>query len=490
MGIKKILSFVMMASMCLGITSYAHSAEFKFSGVFIVAGEYQKSPNFQYGDSFNGMLRFRPRFDAIINENLYSSLQLQIGTYNFGSGPASVGAASAASNIRVRQAYIGVKMPGMENLKMTLGIQPMSAPSATFGNYILDDNVAGISFNYDINEMVDVNLAWSRPYATNGGQFNRGSSAIDYVQIDVPVSFSGVKISPWGAFANITRKAASGNTGASSNGTGSASQGLVNATDFAVLGSHANLAQQGLFNLAKASSGTQAYVAPTVGGFAWWAGLAVEIDVVKNLHIGIDGVYGGTKFGSNKIASREGFMVGLEVSYKLPMFTPAIKYWYASGNDTNSGYTKAGGIMPSISPAYVPLYFAFADSSVVIGNDGLVGGYTTSSTQGVVLELSDITFVDKLTHLIQLGFVMGTTEQGWVKSSTATATANAEFNPTFLTTGDSILALNFITQYKIYENFTTTFGVGYMNMLTTNSDWLKKPEDNVLSVAIGFQYAF
>ena len=477
MGIKKTLLIVMMASVCMGVAHFAHAAEFKFSGTLNIASEYQKSPNFKKGDSFNAMIRFRPRFDAIINENLYSSLQLQIGTYNFGSGPGGIGS-NNNSDVKVRQMFVAAKMPGMENLSMMLGIQPMAAPSATFGNYVLDDNVGGLSIAYAINDMVSVNVAWSRPYITIGGQNDQGSSAIDYVQLDVPVSFSGVTISPWVAFANIPRKSGSG---------------LARGTNFTTAGANAELAQAGLMNASKAGYNTteytSGYVTPTVGGFAWWVGAAIEIGLVKNLKIGIDGVYGATEYGSNKVASRQGFMVGLDISYKLPMFTPAIKYWYASGNDKNSGYTKAGGLMPSISPAYVPLYFAFADSSVIIGNDGVVGGYTTSSTQGVVLELSDITFMDNLTHVFQLGYMMGTTDQSWVKSINGT-TANISFNPTFLTTQDSILALNFISTYNIYENFSTTFAIGYMNMLTTNTHWLKKPEDNILSLALGFQYAF
>ncbi|MDE7468881.1 MAG: outer membrane homotrimeric porin [Desulfovibrionaceae bacterium] len=482
MGIKKTLATIMMACLSFGSVSVAQSAEFKFSGIFIVASEYQKNPNFVKGDAFDGLIRFRPRLDAIISENLYSSLQLELGTYKFGYGPTGIGSRNN-SNVKVRQMYIASKMPGMENLSMTLGIQYMTAPSATFGNYVLDDNVAGVSFGYTINEMVSFNLAWSRPYATVGGQNDKGSSAIDYVQVDVPVSFSGVTISPWAAFANITRKSGSSLAQATKDGA---------TYNFSNSGTNAFLAQEGLMNAAKTwdTNGNYSYVIPNVAGVAWWVGAAVEIEAIKNLHIGIDGVYGQAKFGSNKAASREGFMIGLDVNYKLPMFTPAIKYWYASGNKKNSGLNQAGGLMPSISAAYVPLYFAFADSSVTIGNDGLVGGYTTSSTQGVVLELGDITFIDNLTHLFQLGYMMGTTDQSWVRSTSGVATENATFNPTFLTTADSILALNFISTYNIYENFSTTFGVGYMNMLTTNSHWRVKPEDNVLSLALGFQYTF
>lgn len=470
--------------MLLGFSALANAAEFKFSGTLIIASEYTKTPSFNNSDNgFGAMIRFRPRFDAIINENLYSSLQLQIGTYNFGQRAAGIGS-RANSNIQVRQAFIAVKMPGLEQLSMTLGIQNMAPPSATLGsNFILDDSVGGISIGYAITDSISINAAWSRPYAVNSGTTTRknGASAIDYAQFDLPMDFSKVKISPWGAVAAISKRSgialAQGDPDdLGGNSIGEAQSGLL------------NMGQQSGANAGTLSNG---YVTPTKSGIAWWAGAAIELNVVQNLHIGIDFVYGATDFGK-KEENRQGFMGAIEISYKMNMFTPAIKYWYASGNSKNSGISKAGGLMPSISPCYYPLYFGFADSSVALGYDGMVGGYTTSSTQGVVLELQDITFVNNLTHLFQLGYVMGTTDKNWVKDRVlaGAVASNAEFNPTFLTTKDSILALNFITTYQIYENFSTTFGVGYMHLLTTNSNWASKPKTDALSVALGFTYAF
>ncbi|MGL4721721.1 MAG: outer membrane homotrimeric porin [Desulfovibrionaceae bacterium] len=484
MKIKKILSmFFTFGIFFCSLTNLASAAEFKFSGTYQMSTEYNRNINFTDGNSFLGIQRFRPVLSAVANEYLYANIGIEIGNAIWGNGPQGAGLGSDQFIIKVRHAFIDWKTPGLTNLSFRVGIQGFNTPSATFGSPVYDDTGAGIALDYAISENVALGISWVRPYiplatdlqAVSPGATPSGLDAADAFLFDLPLSFASVTFTPWGGVMNVTEEALISLTQGDPNNILSGSAGKT--------------LSRSIINRPKQGTLLPSDTPLTKNnGLVWWAGVALEVNAVKNLTIGFDFVYGATEYERSFAAktalydpNTEGFYTAFLVEYSLPIVTIGLKYWYASGNSSDFE-RNGGGIMPSLIPSYIPALFAFDAATTYRGSCDQLGGDFLASNQGAGIEFSDITFIKNVTHLIEFAYILGTS---------SASTASTTFDPRTMTTKDQSILVNFVTEYAIYENLSTQFGISYIYMLENNKMYTAGnfAKDN-FAAGVGIQYKF
>ncbi len=93
-----------------------------------------------------------------------------------------------------------------------MGIQGMALPSFTTESQVFNDDVAGITASYQFNENVGVTALWARPWNDNfnGDNNKTGKDGlnnymdnVDLGALLVPLTFDGVKVTPWVMYAAI-----------------------------------------------------------------------------------------------------------------------------------------------------------------------------------------------------------------------------------------------------------------------------------------------
>ena len=119
--------------------------------------------------------------------------------------------------VKVKRAYIDWMVPNTE-LKVRMGLQGMAIPSFTMNkSQVFEDDVAGITLSYQFTDNVGATLFWARPYndnytssdfreANNQSPWNDKNNFLDNVDVfglTIPLTFDGIKVTPWGMIAAI-----------------------------------------------------------------------------------------------------------------------------------------------------------------------------------------------------------------------------------------------------------------------------------------------
>ncbi|MEE0405433.1 MAG: hypothetical protein UDQ58_02485 [Desulfovibrio sp.] len=176
--------------------------------------------------------------------------------------------------------------------------------------------------------------------------------------------------------------------------------------------------------------------------------------------------------GSSK---REGWLAKALVEYKMDWGTPGIFGWYGSGDD---GSVKNGSErMPSVCP-YVWMTSFMGDGNLAWGPNGdyLDLNDSMAGTWGIGFQLSDMSFVDKLTHTFRVAYWGGTNSPSMVKymdSAYAWQSTSNLFEGPYLTTNDGLLEFNLVNVYQMYENFNINLELGYVANFMDNDTWKK-----------------
>jgi hypothetical protein len=114
-------------------------------------------------------------------------------------------------------------------------------------------------------------------------------------------------------------------------------------------------------------------------------------------------------------------------------------------------------------------------------------------TAGV--SLKDISFIDKLTHRVNLMYVQGTNDKDAFVGATNVATA---LYGSYLTTRDSLWEIDVNSKYKLYDELSLMLNLGYINadlhkfnganvLNGTDGNNLK---DNAYRASLSMVYAF
>jgi hypothetical protein len=476
---KKLFCSLVAAGMVLALVSLSPAAEFKASGsaemVFEAAGNFgvfeQGRYAFQdtadvwrnYNEPYHGkhsraIQRFILQFDFTASENLSAHYDAIAGFFTWGgpatgAGPAVGGAiGTRAVNFTTRQAYLDWAVPHTR-VKLRMGLQMW--PMQTFATGVLsptgDEFGTGILATAPLTGNITLTAAWIRGVSDlRRGNVNTGAAVDDNVDIflaTLPVSLDGARFTPWAAFGVHGEDSA-----AIAPVNSYTALSTINVTDdqsadnttAGYMDINNQLLAAGKRGLAAVGNGTSLFL-----------GFGGEITRFDPWRFALDAQYSAFET-RGEVRDRSGWMAGAAVDYKTSHGVPGLRAWYASGDDRN----PLNGSERPISFAGAGLGGA-AGAHNVFGS-GLGGNMMLSikaaaaGTWGVALQWTGASFVPNLSHNFHVAYIQGTNHRDMARY------ANPRFVQTYLTTEDSLVAVNLESLYKIYANLHYIFELTYI----------------------------
>lgn len=483
---KRIVTLLLAAGLVLGAAGAGNAADVKVKGMWDFAvGWADSSFNAgDNGDNFVARQRLRTQVEFIASETLKGVVFFEIGDQNWGRANQGASLGTDGTVIEVRYSYVDWVVPNTD-LKVRMGLQPIAFPGYVADSSVLNHDGAGITLNYAFNENVAATFFWARLENDNGNDknvntnwdANNRADAFDLFGLTLPMTFDGVKVTPWGAYASIGRNALDGDRGGHASGNGDQIGKLK-----------AGMLPMGVtsFNTSDDSRGD-----------AWWLGLTGDITVWNPFRLAFDFNYGSVDMGrgvaNNGLAmdlERKGWMASLLAEYKLDSVTPGLIFWYASGDDDDP--YDGSERLPSMRPAWKPTSYGF-DGYYAI-DPGEMFGTSAAGTWGIVAQLKDITFTEDLSHVFRVGYYRGTNDEDMVRKGFVSVPWNDSENPgapSYLTKKDGAWEVNFDTTYKIYEELTLNVALGYIYLDLDNGVWGDVDENkNNFKAMVNMRYAF
>ena len=473
---KKLMTLALAAAMMLGATTGANAIDFKAKGQWIMSFDYGQHADFRSNqdgkpgsgykgeDEFEARQRVRLQLDAVASEALSGTVFFEIGDQVWGQD--ETGGALGADNssvVELKRAYIDWMVP-QTDLKVRMGIQGLALPAfTTNASQILDDDVAAITLNYQFNENVALTAFWARPYndnygywGNNGKQYNNYMDNMDMFAVLLPLTFDGVKVTPWVMYAAL----------------GPGMFGDENSK----FGSAWTRASYGLTSGFVDTDKLDSY------GNAFWAGVTGEVTYWDPFRIAWDVNYGSVSYEDEKM-NREGWLASLLLEYKLDWGTPGLYGWYGSGDDNNP--KNGSERMPVVSANGNNDFSNFAfNGNPYIAREGVLGS-TMVGTWGVGARLKDVSFLEDLKHTLRVNFMGGTNAPKMAKYVSYNSFKDGvivnqygtSYDPIYLTTEDYALEIGLTNTYKMYDNFTIMLDAAYIAMWLddSRSTWGKNP---------------
>ncbi len=491
---KRIITLLLAAGLVVGATGTGRAVEVNAKGTWDFNFEWSHS-SFRADNSnedfFKARQRLRTQVDIVASETLKGVIFFEIGDQNWGRASQGASLGTDGRVVEVRYSFIDWVVPDT-SLKVRMGLQPLVLPSFVGGSQILDHDGAGIVVSYDFNEMVGGTLFWNRLENNNGNRFDSQdwhyrSDAFDLVGLTIPLTFDGMKITPWGAYARVGRNSLDGDHS----------------------GDEINSLASGMTPVGVGHTFARS---DDSNGDAWWAGVTGEITFWEPFRLAFDANYGGVKMGSTRDRvtllqrgggsathfidlERQGWLVSVLAEWKMDVVTPGLIFWYSSGDDDDPW--DGSERMPVMDGDFAPTSYGFA-GAYGIGTDSMLGD-SAVGTMGVVAQIKDIHYWDHLRHTLRVGYYRGTNDKAMAKYTVPYAqldpptSSSGLINATYLTEEDAVWEANFDTEYQIYENLALYVELGYLYLDLDGSTWGSvsgNTNKNNIKAGVNLQYSF
>ncbi len=473
---KKLVTLLLAAGLVFSAANSASAVEVKTSGQMDFAFDWTQNMDgtfFQDIDDggaeqkhFGAVQRFRLGLEFVMSENLSATYQAQVGTFTWG-GPATGNTlggnnsegnggvlGSRSANIVTRLAYLDWMVPNT-SVKVRMGQQAVALPSFTFGSPVLDDTATGVVVAAPLTDNFGLTGLWLR--ADSGFRRGNVSTAVndttDLFGLIGDVKGDGFQVQPW------------------------VTVGLVgdHSPKFGVIG-YDELTNENIYLPGNAT--------------AWWAGISGELTMFDPFRLTADFMYNNVDVdhtSNAKYLESDGWYAALGAEYKTAYGTPALKGWYASGDDKDYAEGK-GGRVKEISGGFNATS-TFYDGAFGLGKH--MGFTSPNGSWGISAQWNDISFVENLSHALSVTYVQGTNNK------------HNRIAPDdgYLTTKDSLVEIDFNTTYNIYQNLATVLEIGYIiedfdgkNAANNGFDGLKAGDkakfSNAWRASLNFQYKF
>lgn len=481
---KRIVTLLLAAGLVLGASvGSSKAADVKVSGVWQFGFEWMDS-DFKKesgSDTFTALQRLRTKIDIITSENLRGVAFFEIGKSRWGSQSGGAALGTDGFTVKVRYSYVDWVVPNTD-LKIRMGLQPWLLPNFTKGSAILDADGAGITASYQFNDMFGATLGWLRAENDNSGL---NHDALDLVMLSLPVTGDGFKVTPWGLMGIVGKNSMNHSGG----DVEDLQMGLTPVLTDSMIGG-ANFNKDPLKNRAT----------------AWWAGLSAEMTMFSPFRLAADFTYGSIDRGElrmeqipgraakNMDVKRAGWYASLLAEYKLDMVTPGLYFWYASGDDSNP--YNGSERMPVLDAAWYGTKFGY-DDSTFDGSCFLADNPT--GTWGAALMLSDISFMENLSHFFEVAYIRGTNNKdmplkaGMMSAQHQFMDTRGDVGYTYMTTKDDAWEVDFTTKYNIYKDLALMLELGYIRLNLDTDVWgtVKDSMDkDAYKVGVYMQYNF
>lgn len=467
---KRIVTLLLAAGLVLGAAAGSQAADIKAKGTWQnnLSWADRAAPQEGEGDNFRASTRLRTQIDVIASENLKGVVFFEIGHQNWGeAGDDNKDGGALGTDgraVKVRYSYVDWVIP-QTSAQVRVGLQPFGVPTFAVPMAVLDTDGAGITVSGQFTENVGAALFWLRPY-NNYGYNNDQHDAMDVVGLTVPLTFDGVKVTPFGMYSVIGKDTDFGDGGNNKKGV---ANGLLPVGGAA---------------LVKGSNDDH--------GNAWWAGITGELTMFDPFRIAADFAYGSVDMGEagRFDLKRSGWYAALSADYKLDFMTPGLIGWYASGDDEN--WQDGSERMPVIDTDVALTSYGFDGGTY--NRSGIFNGTSLAGTWGILAELKDISFIEDLTHVVRFGYIQGTNNTAMVTNN-ATGIKLAGMtnvgNDLYLTTKDGMWEVNVDSQYQIYKDLSLCVELGYINLDYDENIWGNDTyNENNFKAAMSLNYKF
>lgn len=462
---KRIVTLLLAAGLVLGAAAGSQAADIKAKGTWQnnLSWADRAAPQEGEGDNFRASTRLRTQIDVIASENLKGVVFFEIGHQNWGeAGDDNKDGGALGTDgraVKVRYSYVDWVIP-QTSAQVRVGLQPFGVPTFAVPMAVLDTDGAGITVSGQFTENVGAALFWLRPYNQYDSDHNV-HDAMDVVGLTVPLTFDGVKVTPFGMYSVIGKDTQFGGGANNLNGV---ANGLLPA------------------------GGADLVVSNDDHGNAWWAGITGELTMFDPFRIAADFAYGSVDMGEfgNFDLKRSGWYAALSADYKLDFMTPGLIGWYASGDDDNA--MDGSERMPVIDSDVALTSYGFDGGTY--NRSATFNGTSLAGTWGILAELKDISFIEDLTHVVRFGYIQGTNNTAMVTGDWVGGMTDVG-NDLYLTTKDGMWEVNIDSQYQIYKDLSLCVELGYINLDYDESIWGNDTyNENNFKAAMSLNYKF
>ena len=451
---KRIVTLLLAAGLVLGAAAGSQAADIKAKGNWTFSWQVgdQTFAKHSGKDNFTAKQRLRTQIDVIASESLKGVLFLEMGDQNWGKSNDGASLGTDGKIVKVRYSYVDWVIP-QTDAKVRMGLQNFSLPGFISNSPILGGGSAdgaGITISGQFTENVGASLFWLRAENDNAGSnsVKQYSDAMDFVGLTVPMTFDGVKVTPWGMGGIIGQDSFKGS---GPDMTGIAMPGML------PLGGDATIA---------ASSDKD-------HGSIWYGGIAADVTYFEPFRFALDAAYGSVDMGTSKYkdknfdVKRSGWYAAFLAEYKLESCTPGLLFWYSSGDDANA--YNGSERLPSIDPDVYVTSYGFDGTNY--GGAAQTMGYGISGTWAVMARVKDISFMEDLSHVLRVVYYQGTNNKEMVRSKMISNPQDSVASMMYLTTGDKAVEVNFDTEYKLYKNLSLFVELGYIRLDLDKDLW-------------------
>ena len=355
---------------------------------------------------------------------------------------------------------------------------------------VLDGDGAGITIGGNFTENVGANLFWLRAENDNTNGYGKWhddqNNAMDFVGLTLPLTFDGVKITPWGMYGFVGSRSLGGDA-----------KGDIDDM------------RAGMLPVLPSGSDLTTLEGNRSEGNAWWVGITGEMTTFSPFRLAGDFNYGSVDMGTVRSLSgydgatsktidlkRSGWLASAIAEYKLDFGVPGLLLWYGSGDNSNP--YDGSERMPTVDAGWSGSSFGF-DGGYGISSDTILGT-SPVGTWGVALRMKDISFMENLTHAIQVGYYRGTNNKN-MPANAGMTTFHASYpdatgsmvGSTYLTTKDGAWEATFDTDYQIYKDLTLAVELGYIHLSLNDGVWgnvLDNTNRNAYKASVNMRYAF
>ena len=492
---KKIITLAIAAGMFVAAAAPASAVDVKLDGTYTFMTT-QRGWNNGTGVDDNGDALYSKddrtwqRVDlgvtATVSENLSGYFQVrtdwQWGTnawngsslrgdgfkdaFNNGDLGGSAKDDSSSLKVQLRQAYVDWIIPNT-TVKVRMGRQPIRLPGLANGKNPAIWSKApadGVVVSSPVTDWLSLTGFWARyaridadgytTYARDNGGFDvdntRLSKEIDAFGIVADMKFDGFRFEPFVAYAHF----------------GDAGQA----------GGNTNFANKFNNNFSPAGRSS-----------AFWAGFAATLNMFDPFVAKLGFVYGDRNY-TDKTPSQHGWLVDGKLSYKLDFMTPELLFWYGSGDSYQKGAYASHGYLPGIGGRFAST-FGWGNGSH-LEEPELYNNHSGAGTWGIRLGVSNVSFLEDLTHELYFAYISGTND-----SACAEHYAKGNNPWRYMTRRDAVFEIDFGTKYNIYKNLTAALEVAYVfESFKKNNNgtfWQRANDyDNAWKACLQLQYKF
>jgi hypothetical protein len=422
-------------------------------------------------DTLQVYQRFRIRTDFAASEALKFRLGIMITDTPWGSGSYAVDSSVAA--LQVYQAYLQFKWPDTQ-VKFTVGLQPLSLPQSPmfYDSVVLASkketkSTAALVVSAPlIEDTLTVTAGFIRREDANPA-FDPTTTQIDdefdLYFLTLPVTLDGIDITPW---------AMAGVIGQGTNWSSSEQAGLRSGGSYIY---------------------PRGYQTPQNMGM--WLGASLVVDAMQPLVFQADAIYGQTAMTDAARNRRHGYFFDAGVQYTgLSFATPGLGVWWSTGEDAS--LTNGSERIPLISPNFGMANSFLFPCNQDFSNDNM--GVDPSGSAGATLALENLSVLDRLTHIISLTAMTGTSSARGMRLALGASGGDGRYVTMgkTLVEGEWLLGLTFDSRYMVYDNLALTLETGWANLSGAKSGVWNYPRrfthmiNDAWKVALGFKYTF